>query len=215
MMTYRKGSRGEVVKQIQKVLHLYPDGIFGIVTEEAVKTFQEKNGLKADGIVGPATLAKLGIAAIQTTWKKSKRNITELIVHCSATPDGCNYTVDDIRRWHKAQGWSDIGYHYVIYRNGEIVLGRDVDLIGAHCVGHNSKSIGICYIGGVDCKPDVPAYRQPAKDTRTPEQKKALRKLLRELKALYPQAKIYGHHNFDSGKACPSFNAKREYRDIK
>ena len=148
MTLYRKGSRGEVVRQIQIALHLYPDGIFGVNTEQAVKEFQERNNLNPDGIVGPLTLAKL----IPQRFKKSKRTITELIVHCSATPEGVDYTVDDIRRWHKQQGWSDIGYHYVVYRNGLIVDGRDVDLIGAHCLkgGHNTHSIGICYVGGVD-----------------------------------------------------------------
>ena len=217
-MVYKKGSKGEIVKKIQKVLNLYPDGIFGILTEEAVKEFQKTHGLTADGIVGAATLAKLGITAIQqsTGLKKSKRVITEIIVHCSATPAGCHYTVDDIRRWHKQQGWSDVGYHYIVYIDGTVVKGRDVDLVGAHCAkgGHNQHSIGVCYIGGVDNKPNVPAYRQPAKDTRTTKQKESLLKLLKDLKQLYPKAKIYGHRDFDSSKACPSFDAKKEYATI-
>lgn len=207
MTLYRKGSRGEVVRQIQIALHLYPDGIFGVNTEQAVKEFQKRNNLNPDGIVGPLTLAKL----IPQRFKKSKRTITELIVHCSATPEGVDYTVDDIRRWHKQQGWSDIGYHYVVYRNGLIVDGRDVDLIGAHCLkgGHNTHSIGICYIGGVD-KDDV---RKP-KDTRTHEQRAALKAILIDLKRLYPNAKIYGHRDFDKGKDCPSFDARTEYSEL-
>lgn len=213
MVLYRKGSpKSEVVKEIQKALHLYPDGIFGVLTEEAVKEFQANNGLKADGIVGPATLAKL----IPFRLKKSKRRIDEIIIHCSATPEGRDYTVDAIRNDHIKQGWSDIGYHYVIYRNGEMHLGRDVDIIGAHCNkgGHNSHSIGICYIGGVENKPNVPYYLQKAKDTRTDEQKAALLSLLMDLRKLYPNAKIYGHHDFDKGKDCPSFDAKNEYNRI-
>ena len=207
MTLYRKGSRGEVVRQIQIALHLYPDGIFGVNTEQAVKEFQERNNLNPDGIVGPLTLAKL----IPQRFKKSKRTITELIVHCSATPEGVDYTVDDIRRWHKQQGWSDIGYHYVVYRNGLIVDGRDVDLIGAHCLkgGHNTHSIGICYVGGVD-KDDV----RKSKDTRTHEQRAALKAILIDLKRLYPNAKIYGHRDFDKGKDCPSFDARTEYSEL-
>lgn len=207
MTLYRKGSRGEVVRQIQIALHLYPDGIFGVNTEQAVKEFQKRNNLNPDGIVGPLTLAKL----IPQRFKKSKRTITELIVHCSATPEGVDYTVDDIRRWHKQQGWSDIGYHYVVYRNGLIVDGRDVDLIGAHCLkgGHNTHSIGICYVGGVD-KDDV----KKSKDTRTHEQRAALKAILIDLKRLYPNAKIYGHRDFDKGKDCPSFDARTEYSEL-
>lgn len=207
MTLYRKGSRGEVVRQIQIALHLYPDGIFGVNTEEAVKEFQKRNNLNPDGIVGPLTLAKL----IPQRFKKSKRTITELIVHCSATPEGVDYTVDDIRKWHRQQGWSDIGYHYVVYRNGLIIDGRDVDLIGAHCLkgGHNTHSIGICYIGGVD-KDDV----KKSKDTRTHEQRAALKAILIDLKRLYPNAKIYGHRDFDKGKDCPSFDARTEYSEL-
>ena len=205
MELYKRGSRGEMVKQIQKALNLLPDGIYGSITEEAVKAFQTKKGITPDGVVGPKTLALL----IPVRFKKSKRTITEIIVHCSATPEGKDYTVADIRRWHKAQGWSDIGYHYVIYRNGHIEPGRDVDLIGAHCVNHNAHSIGICYIGGV-----TNDGKQKAKDTRTLAQKAALLNLLGELRRLYPEAKIYGHHDFEPKKECPSFDAKNEYKTI-
>lgn len=193
-----------MVKQIQKALHLLPDGIYGNNTRDAVIAFQKKSGLKADGIVGPATLAKL----IPSRLKKSRRTIKEIFVHCSATPEGKDYTVQDIRRWHKQQGWSDIGYHYVIYRNGHIEPGRNVDLIGAHCAGHNTYSIGICYIGGVARDGKTP------KDTRTLTQKAALLSLLTDLKVIYPNAKIYGHRDFEPGKACPSFDARREYATL-
>lgn len=211
MMTYKKGDKGEMVRQIQRALHLLPDGIFGKITEEAVRAFQSENGLKVDGIVGPATLAKLGIA-VAAGMKKSKRTITEIIVHCTATPEGKDYTVDDIRKWHTAKppqgrGWSDIGYHYVIDRKGHILTGRDVDTIGAHCEGHNAHSIGVVYIGGVS------ALNGKPKDTRTLAQKAGLIRCLTELKSIYPQAKIYGHCDFSS-KECPCFNAKQEYVSI-
>lgn len=212
MTLYKNGSKGEIVKQIQKALNLYPDGIYGKLTEEAVKAFQKENNLAADGIVGPATLAKL----LPFCIKKSKRTITEIIVHCSATPEGRDYTVEQIRADHKKLGWSDIGYHYVIYRDGTKCLGRDVNLVGAHCSagGHNQHSIGVCYIGGVENKEGVPYYLQKAKDTRTEEQKAALLSLLLELKKLYPNAKIYGHRDFEKKKDCPSFNAKKEYSKL-
>ena len=207
MTLYKRGSRGDMVRQIQKALHLLADGIFGSQTEEAVKNFQTKNGLKADGIVGPATLAKL----IPQRLKKSKRMINKILIHCSATPEGKDFTVDDIRRWHKQQGWSDIGYHYVVYRNGDIVNGRDVDIQGAHCAdnGGNINSIGICYIGG--CAKDG----KTPKDTRTDAQKLALLNLLMDLRKMYPHAVILGHRDLDEhGKLCPSFDAKKEYRMI-
>lgn len=200
---YRRGSRGDMVKQIQQALHLLPDGIFGCLTEEAVKAFQSKIHLQPDGVVGPKTLALL----LRERLKKSKRTITEIIVHCTATAEYKHYTAADIRRWHKQQGWSDIGYHYVVQLDGTIEQGRDVDMVGAHCHGHNQKSIGVCYVGG--CDKDL----RP-KDTRTELQKNALLNLLLDLRKLYPQAKIYGHRDFDPKKACPSFNANLEYQRL-
>lgn len=202
MELYKKGSRGEMVKQIQQALHLLPDGIFGVITEEAVRTFQKEHGLTVDGIVGPATLALL----LPERLKKSRRSINEIIVHCSATPEGRDRTVEDIRRGHiKDRGWSDIGYHYVIYRDGSVHAGRDVDIIGAHCTDHNAHSVGVCYVGGMD------AANKKAKDTRTEEQKKALKELLRKLRSMYPGAQIHGHRDY-ANKACPSFDATTEYR---
>lgn len=209
-MLLKKGNRGESVKQLQKALNLYPDGIFGEVTEEAVKAFQNSNGLKQDGIVGDKTWEALpkpnyGFGGI---LKQSKRTIKEIIVHCTATPEGRIETVESVRNMHKARGFSDIGYHYLIGLNGERWEGRNVNLIGAHCEGHNSNSIGVCYVGGVDKK-------MQAKDTRTEKQKDALVALLKDLRKLYPRAKIYGHRDFDKkGKACPSFDATKEYKNI-
>ena len=209
-MLLKKGNRGESVKQLQKSLNLYPDGIFGEVTEEAVKAFQNSNGLKQDGIVGDKTWEALpkpnyGFGGI---LKQSKRTIKEIIVHCTATPEGRIETVESVRNMHKARGFSDIGYHYLIGLNGERWEGRNVNLIGAHCEGHNSNSIGVCYVGGVDKK-------MQAKDTRTEKQKDAIVALLKDLRKLYPKAKIYGHRDFDKkGKACPSFDATKEYKNI-
>jgi N-acetylmuramoyl-L-alanine amidase len=211
MILYKKGSRGEGVKQIQIALHLYPDGIFGTLTEEAIKEFQKEHNLVIDGIVGPNTF---NVLTNGSQLKKSKRRINSIIVHCSATPEGRDYTVEQIKKDHKEQGWSDIGYHYVIYRDGSIHEGRNVDIIGAHCEGHNSNSIGVCYIGGLENKPNVEYKKLKAKDTRTEAQKRALIELLSKLKKYYPEAKIYGHHDFNKGKDCPSFDAKNEYKNL-
>ena len=200
MTTLKKGSRGADVVTLQKKLNLQADGIFGVLTEEAVKEFQKNNGLVADGIVGTKTWAKIGVQV-------NKRNIKEIIVHCSATPEGKDFTVAQIKQWHLQRGFSDIGYHYVIYRDGSIHLGRSEAVSGAHCTGHNTISIGICYIGGCASDGKTP------KDTRTPAQKAALIKLLKELKAKYPKATIHGHREF-ANKACPSFDAKKEYASI-
>lgn len=207
-MLLKKGSKGEAVKQLQRALNLIPDGIFGTLTEEAVKAFQKSKGLKQDGIVGDKTWELLpkpdyGVGGI---LKQSKRNIKEIIVHCTATPEGRVETVESIRNIHKSQGWSDIGYHYLIYLDGSIHVGRDVNIIGSHCVGHNTYSIGVCYVGGVD------KMMQP-KDTRTQAQKKALIDVLKKLKTMYPKAKIVGHRDYSS-KACPSFDATKEYKNI-
>ena len=141
------------------------------------------------------------------TLKKSRRRINEIIVHCTATPEGRDYTVADIRQMHKAQGWVDIGYHYLIYRDGSIHEGRNVDMVGAHCQGHNAQSIGVCYVGGVARDGKTP------KDTRTQAQKDALVHLLMQLVCLYPDATIRGHRDF-AAKACPSFDATREYKNL-
>ena len=199
-MVLKLGSRGNEVKVLQEKLNLKADGIFGPLTEEAVKDFQRSNGLEVDGIVGTNTLSKLNLSV-------NKRNIKELIVHCSATPEGKDYSVDTIRQWHLQRGFSDIGYHYVIYRDGSIHIGRDESIIGAHCTGHNTNSIGVCYIGGFASDGKTP------KDTRTLQQKESLLSLLKTLKIKYPNAKIYPHYKF-AAKACPSFNAEEEYKNI-
>jgi N-acetylmuramoyl-L-alanine amidase len=135
------------------------------------------------------------------------RNVNEIIVHCSATREGQQVSVDTIRDWHLAKGWNDIGYHFYIDLDGAINKGRDIDKMGAHCKGHNRNSIGICYCGGVEADGKTP------KDTRTQEQKDSLLHVLKTLKAMYPEAVIYSHNEF-ANKACPSFDATEEYENI-
>ena len=200
----KKGSRGKDVKTLQRILHLYEDGIFGAMTEEAVKEYQRQHELTADGIVGDKTWATM--LSQSDSLIKSKRNIKEIIVHCTATPEGRPVTINEITNWHKQRGFSTIGYHYVVMLDGSVQNGRDVNVSGAHCTNHNSISIGVCYVGGCD-------KNMNAKDTRTDAQKRALLDLLKRLRTMYPTAKIYGHRDF-ANKACPSFDARNEYKNI-
>ena len=136
-----------------------------------------------------------------------KRHISFIIVHCSAVRPGQRSSAKDIDRWHRDKGWNGIGYHYVVRRDGSMELGRPLEEVGAHCVGHNSHSIGICYEGGLD------EHGEEA-DTRTPEQKRALRKLLEELHGRFPKALIVGHHDLNPGKKCPCYDVVSEYIDL-
>ena len=135
------------------------------------------------------------------------RLVKEIIIHCSATREEQQVSVDTIRDWHLAKGWNDIGYHFYIELDGAIKKGRDIDKTGAHCKGHNRNSIGICYCGGVESDGKTP------KDTRTEVQKESLLHVLKTLKAMYPDAIIYSHNEF-ANKACPSFDATGEYENI-
>lgn len=159
------------------------------------------------------------------------RVITEIINHCSDTPDGIHFDIEDITNWHvnpkklkgekyrykgivynnkeclpkkvrdeKGNGWSDVGYHFVVLLDGTIQVGRQLKNIGAHCYGHNKHSIGICYIGGAK-----------GKDTRTNAQKKSLLKLNKQMNKMFPESVVCSHSEF-SVKTCPNFNAKKEYR---
>lgn len=141
------------------------------------------------------------------------RQIDLIVIHCSATPEGKDYSVADITRWHKQRGFNTIGYHYVIYRDGSIRKGRDIRLVGAHASGYNAHSIGVCYIGGCEATKRTDG-KYHAKDTRTNEQRAAIVKLLTELKAMYPKAKIVGHRDLGAKKACPCFDAATEYKNI-
>lgn len=192
METLRLGNRGQDVRIMQGSLALHVDGIFGPVTEEAVKVFQSEKGLSPDGIVGPKTWAALGMT-------RYRRSISKIILHCTATPEGRDFTVDQIRQCHLARGFSDIGYHYVIYRDGSIHRGRPENIVGAHCTGQNTCSIGVCYVGG-----EVADGSHKPKDTRTPAQRKVLRELVTSLQKKYPGATVHCHHEF-ANKACPSF----------
>lgn len=141
--------------------------------------------------------------------KKSKRNITHIVIHCTATPEGRFHNAKDIDSWHKKLGWSKIGYNYVILLDGSIEIGRDIDEVPSHVKGYNKNTIGIVYVGGIDKNSFQP------KDTRTLQQKNAMESLLKNLRKLYPKAEILGHRDFPNvKKACPCFDAKKEYKYI-
>ena len=135
------------------------------------------------------------------------RKINEIIVHCAATPEGKNFKAADIDRWHRERKMKCIGYHYVVDLDGTVEPGRPESEIGAHCLGHNQYSIGVCYVGGLSADGRTP------EDTRTAAQKEALLALLKKLRAKYPNASIHGHRDF-AAKACPSFDATTEYKNI-
>ena len=200
-MLIKHGSRGETVAMVQRMLNLIPDGIFGRLTKEAVTAFQTECGLKADGIIGPKTWAEL---ISRVPMIPTQRRIDKIIVHCTATREGKLVTVQDIRSWHLRQGWADIGYHYVVGLDGTTHKGRDINLVGAHCSGQNTGSIGIVYVGGLAADGKTP------KDTRTKEQKLELETLIFMLKSFYPKAQVYGHRDF-AKKDCPCFDARKEY----
>lgn len=133
------------------------------------------------------------------------RKINKIILHCTATPEGRDYTVAQIRDWHvRNRRWNDIGYHFVVYRDGTVHRGRPVERAGAHTLGQNAHSIGICYVGGLDARTMKP------KDTRTPAQKHALVKLVRQLRGQYgANITVHGHNEF-AAKDCPSFRVNPE-----
>lgn len=150
-----------------------------------------------------------------------KRRKTDLIViHCSATRAAQDVSAADINRWHKQQGWSGIGYHYVITRSGALQKGRGVDEVGAHVAGLNAVSVGICLVGGLNNQNARP------ENNFTPQQFETLRKLLDELTIRYPGAKVCGHRDLSPDKDrdgvvekhewlkdCPCFEAPQWAKD--
>lgn len=149
------------------------------------------------------------------------RRIDEIIIHCSDSPEGRNDKAEDIRKWHKQRGFSDIGYHYVIDLDGTVEKGRPIEQAGAHCTGHNRNSIGICYIGGAYWRDGVNTKGKPIKgkdgkavlmpkDTRTALQRMAMKELVAQLQEQFPRATVHGHREF-ANKACPCFDVEAEF----
>ena len=144
------------------------------------------------------------------------RKIKRLIIHCSATKEGQEYSVDTITKWHKKRGFRTIGYHFLVHLDGSISKGRNISEIGAHCKGYNRYSIGVCYVGGLD-------QNGKPKDTRTKEQKETLRNLSKILKVMFDFNEVKGHRDYSKDlngdgviskiewmKSCPCFDVKTE-----
>ncbi|MNJ42947.1 N-acetyl-anhydromuranmyl-L-alanine amidase [compost metagenome] len=137
-----------------------------------------------------------------------------LVVHCAATPPTRDIGVKEIRAMHLNRGFRDIGYHYVIRRDGRVEKGRPDTVAGAHVSGVNSISLGVCLVGGVDA-------RGRPEDNYTPAQRSALEQLLLTLQAAHPSAQILGHRDLSPDKngdgkvspnewlkACPCFDVR-------
>ena len=228
MQTLKKGSKGSDVVLLQQKLGIKADGIFGSATKEAVKRFKSAHGCTPDGIVGPHTWEALGFPQV------GGRAIDEIIIHCSANKEGVDVKSSAIDALHKARKFSSyvrngktqyIGYHYIIHLDGTIEECRPVAKMGCHASGHNARSIGICYIGGLDARD---TNGRMIKDTRTPAQKESLIKLIKDLKKKYPSIKrVIGHRDtspdkngngiiepFEFIKGCPCFDAEPEYKHL-
>lgn len=139
--------------------------------------------------------------------KLDPEKVRYIIIHCSDTTCNSSVTTDTIEYWHKKRGFETIGYHYLVLPSGHVSIGRDLAFQGAHCLGYNDRSIGVCYVGGVDsfgCH----------KDTRTFAQKIGMANLFLELIKLFPSITQIIGHNDCSTKVCPCFDAKFEYRDF-
>ncbi len=202
------------VKAAQERLELVVDGIAGPQTITALKRAAEpvkpgkpepdKSGINAPApeVTSPAARTEAAPPPNVDSLKllDTSRPISEIIIHCAATPEGKDYTVPTIRAWHKERGWTDIGYHYVVYRDGSIHVGRPIGQVGSHVAGRNTGTIGICYVGGLS------ADGKTAKDTRTPAQRASLLWLRDQLAARHKGIRKISGHNEYAAKACPCFS---------
>ena len=190
-----------------------------MTTKELWKKVQGRVGAAQDGVPGRQTAIKamsaLGMEPPEEGPRKRTlvtgggKNIKRIVIHCAATPEGKEFDIEDVRRWHKNQGWSDVGYHFIITLDGTVQKGRPESRIGSHVRGRNSGSIAICYIGGVDAA-------MKAKDTRTTAQKEAMKDLVQRLLAVYPNAEVLGHRDhIGVRKACPSFDVRSWWKGVK
>lgn len=198
------------------------DGYMGARTREAVTAFQKSRKLTPDGILGPVTLAAL---QGQPTPPPpivvgSRRAVHTLVWHCTATPEGKEFTRAQIKAMHLLRGFTDIGYHKIIHLDGRVSEGRSEDKEGAHVSGHNRGTLGYSYVGGVDG-----AGR--AKDTRTTAQRATMIRLTKEAISRYRLRLVLGHRDLSSDrdhdgvvepwewvKVCPCFDAAKEYGSL-
>lgn len=186
------------------------------MSEELWKRIQRWAGVAADGIPGAATargiIARAGIgqtpptepgAPVQIVTGKGQ-NIRRIFIHCTATREGQDIDAATIRRWHLAQKWKDIGYHFVIRLDGQIERGRPEEIPGSHAAGFNTGSIALVYVGGLDAQ-------GKAKDTRTPAQVDAMARLVTSLTKAYAGAEVLGHRDISPDKDGDGVVEKHEW----
>lgn len=134
-------------------------------------------------------------------------NYKYITVHSSATQPLPHITVDTIRGWHvNGNGWSDIGYHYIIESDGSVRTGRPLTQVGAHVKGHNKSNIGICLVGGVDKNGDpVMNYSE--------KQLQSLHGLVKGLQFIYliPDSRVKGHRDLSPDLNKDGIIQKREW----
>jgi len=131
------------------------------------------------------------------------RELKRIILHCTATQLEQQVNVSKIDSWHRNRGWSEIGYHYVLYLDGTIATGRDIRKQGAHAKGHNHDSVGVAYVGGLD-------NNLVPQDTMTMQQEMAFLHLVNSLRVVFGALSVHGHNEYSS-KACPSFDVQVKY----
>jgi N-acetylmuramoyl-L-alanine amidase len=196
------------------------DGYMGPRTREAIRAFQKARKLAPDGILGPVTLGALLGQSDKTepaTPASGKRAVHTLVWHCTATPEGKEFTRAQIKAMHLLRGFTDIGYHKLIHLDGSVSDGRSEDKEGAHVSGHNRGTLGYSYIGGIGSSGSP-------KDTRTAAQRATMVRLTKEAIARYSLRLVLGHRDlspdrdhdgvvepFEWVKVCPCFDAAKEY----
>ena len=173
------------------------DGLWGPKTRGALDALAAAGGSARAEVLTPSTTASI---------RQGGAVVDEIIVHCSDTrPDwmaGAPLTLKraEIDRWHKARGWSSFGYHWLIDRDGKTINGRAETAVGAHVVGHNTGTIGICLVGGHGCAEDD-AFAEHF----TPAQDESLRQLIQAIGMRTPVVRVSGHNQY-AAKACPGFH---------
>ena len=203
------------------------------MTDDAfVRAFQRSAGLVIDGNAGPLTLAALHaafpggappvppVAPMPASEApvggarlfQGRAEVREIIIHCAATrPEWMQESTlatkrAEIRRWHLARGFSDIGYHWLIDRDGKVMAGRLEGVVGSHVKGRNTGTLGVCLIGGHGS-----ATSDLFAENFTPEQDAALRRLIREIQGRANIQTISGHSQY-ANKACPGFEVDKWLR---
>lgn len=122
--------------------------------------------------------------------------INKIIYHCSDSDIDTHNDISVIREWHiNERGWSDVGYHFFIRRDGSIQTGRPLSKIGAHTKGHNKDSIGVCLHG---------------KNYFTKEQFESAKRIFEMISFFKPHVKAYGHRDFNKEKTCPNFEVAQK-----